>query len=221
MTTVRTNDTGINLSEADLPKTGMFGEEEGDDNVEAPAAPEPQPEIEMPSPEAIKQRVIAAEDQVARRQLIMTIQRYYKSQRFATFLEASELIMELKQLTLAEMQSLLGEIRFAIQNKNTGDSIQRGVPQLIVAIEPIVSNYYDIKGLGNALVKSETFKDLLEEVALESQTFSNTPAHTRLFYDVIKTAFFVHEANDYIETQKRGVAEKEVRISSSTADLMK
>jgi hypothetical protein len=120
------------------------------------------------------------------------------------------------------MQALLGEIKFPIQNKTTGDMILRGLPQVIVAAEPAISEWYDVKGLGNTLLKSDSFKDILEEVALESQMFSNTPATTRLLYEVVKTAFFVHEANAYLKAKEKAahVPEREVRVSPSTADLM-
>jgi hypothetical protein len=221
METVKTNYTGIDLGDANLPKAGLFGDEDADSKDEAAPAPEPEPVMEIPSPEMIKQRVIAAEDPVLRRQTIMTIQKYYNSPRFGKYLVDSELVTELKSLTTAEMQALLGEIKFAIQNKNAGEMIQRSVPQLIVAAEPLVSALYDVKGLGNALIKSDSFKDLLEEVALENQVFSNAPASTRLMYEILKTGFFVHEHNAYLEAQKTAVTEQVVKVSSSTAELMK
>jgi hypothetical protein len=164
-----------------------------------------------------KQAAIAQEDRVARRRLILEIQRYYSSPRFRAFLVQTGLVESLAELAIPEMQQLLRDIRFTIQNKNTGEMIQRGVPHMICAIEPLVSTVYDIKGLSNMLSTSESFKDILEEVALESQTFSDTPATTRLFYEVVKTAFFTHELRD---AQKKAIKEKEVTMSSKLSDLL-
>jgi hypothetical protein len=219
MTTIKPNDTGINLADANLPAAG----DAFDDGGETPRAaieqqPAPDPEPQEPSQEQLKQQIIAHEDRVKRREMIMVINRYYKSPRFRQYMIECDLVEQLDNMTLQEMTDLLSDIRFSIQNRSTGDMIQRGVPQMIIAAEPLISSFYDVKGLGNTLIASESFKDLLEEVALESQTFSNTPAHTRLFYEVAKTAFFVHEHNSYMAAKL--VQQKSVPVSPSTADLM-
>jgi hypothetical protein len=218
MTTIKPNDTGINLADANLPSTGDAFDDGGDEPQATMQQAAPEPEQQAPSEEQIKQQIIAHEDRVKRREKIFAIQRYYKSPRFRQFLVECDLVYKLGDMTLAEMHALLADIKFSVQNRNTGDMIQRGVPKLIVAAEPLISSFYDVKGLGNNLLASESFKDLLEEVALDSQTFSNTPAHTRLFYEVVKAAFFVHEQNAYMATL---VQQKSVNLSASTADLMK
>jgi hypothetical protein len=214
-TTFKPNDTGIDLKDIAAPSI---------DGAEAPPPADGEPEAAEPpvDPETMmRAQAIQSEDRVARRQLIMTIQKYYSSTRFGPYLHKMELVEELGLLTIPEMTALLQDIKFTIQNKTTGEMIQRGVPQLICAAEPLVSEFYDIKGLSNVLIASESFKDLLEEVALESQAFSNTPASTRLFYEVAKTALFVHEARD---AQKKAAAakekEKEIKVSANTADLI-
>jgi hypothetical protein len=163
---------------------------------------------------------IATEDRVKRRQLIMTIQRYYSSVRFAKYLIKNELVEDLAKLTSPEMTQLLSDIKFSIQNRNTGDMIQRGVPELICAAEPLVSRFYDVKGVSSVLVRSETFKDILEEVALESQVFSDTPASTRLLYEVVKACFFTHEMNAAHRKAAEAVKEKEVKVSDAVKDLI-
>jgi hypothetical protein len=96
--TVKTNDTGINLGDAELPKAGLFGDDGDDSKDEAGPMHEPAPEMEVPSPESIKERIIAAEDPIMRRQLLMTIQRYYRSTRFNQYLLDSVMLSR-QQLT--------------------------------------------------------------------------------------------------------------------------
>lgn len=168
----------------------------------------------------MKQLTIASEDRVARRQLILTIQRYYSSTRFGPYLVKLDLVEDLAMKTMPEMSQLLAEIKFAIQNKTTGDLFQRAVPQLIRCAEPLVSTFYNVRGLGAALTHSESFKDLLEEAMLENQVFTNTPATTRLTLEVLKTAFVVGEVNRHLDAQKLAAKEKEVKVSKETADLM-
>jgi hypothetical protein len=210
---IKPNDTGIDLKSAALPSAIVLEEEK--DLSQDVLAPEPVQE-EDPA-ESVRQESIAMEDRVARRELILNIRQYYSSPRFSKFLVENELVEDLSQLLIPEMQQLLGDIKFAIQNKNTGNLIQRGVPQIICALEPLICSVYDVKGLSNSLLKNETFKDILEEVALESRVFSNTPASTRLFYEVIKTGFFTHEMNAAMAAIAK---EKAVKVSSSTAELM-
>ena len=215
MTTIKPNDTGINLSDANLPPADDAFD---DDDTPQQQQQAPDPEPEQPTEQSLKQYAISQEDRVQRREMLMAINRYYKSKRFRSCMVEYDLVSDLSNMTLHEMKDLLSDIKFTIQNRNTGDMIQKGVPQLIVASEPLISAFYDVKGLGNTLMASETFKDLLEEIALDSQTFSDTPAHTRLFYEVAKTAYFVHELNAYNATKL--VQQKSVNLSSSTADLM-
>jgi len=230
---IKPNDSGIDLKDAKLPSTSVY---DGDDvkATTAPTAAPPAPNTAAAAPPADEDReeafdpeeerrhaIIATEDKIARRKLMMQIQRYYGSSRFGKYLTKMKLNDDLDQLTIPEMQTLLGEIKFCIQNKTTSDMIQRGVPQLICAAEPMVSVFYDVKGLSNMLGASESFKDILEEVALECQVFSDTPASKRLMLEVMKTSVFVHEANAARAAAAKAVVEKPVTLTESSADLMK
>jgi len=149
---------------------------------------------------------------------IMTIQAYYHCERFGPWLLKNEFIEELGNKTIDEMKNLLGDIKFAIPNKNTGNMIQRSFPQIIAGLEPIISSVYDVKGLAQNLVTSEAFKDVLAEFALESQTFTNVPASTRLCYEIAKVAFITHEMND--AKRKNQIVEKPVMVSSKVGDVL-
>ena len=155
------------------------------------AAPEEEYEEETgPTPQEL---AIQSEDRVARRKVILELQRYYSSTRFGSFLKTTGLVEDISMRTIPEIKELLDVVKFSIQNRSTGAMIQKGVPQLIAAIEPIFEPYFSIKGTANMLNGSEEFHDILEETALASQTFTNTPPHIRLFYTVVKAAFFVNQ----------------------------
>jgi hypothetical protein len=216
---VKPNDSGIDLKEAKLPEPiGIM-----DAPAEQTPAPDPVPKEPQRDPvEVARQAVIACEDRVKRRELIMTIQRYYASRRFAKFLVECDLVEELSQKTMPEMKQLLRDVRFAIQNRNTSEMIQKGVPQAICAIEPLICRYVNIKGTGIQLEKSEVFRDLLEEVALENQMFSDSPASTRLSLEILKTMFFVNGYHRAMEEQKKlqEAKEKPVSLSQSTKEML-
>lgn len=210
---VKTNDTGIDLSSADMPKPVSIDEH----TPQSTPCPEAQAQIE-PDPVAERDLLIASEDRVARRKMMMTVKRYYQSPRFGRYLESMDLVEDLDRVTLPEMTKLLGDIRFSVQNKNCGDMIQKGVPQIIAVAEPIITPFYDITGLAAILSKSPMFADLLEEVALENQMFTNTPPEKRLALEIVKTAFLVHEINAV--KKAAAIVEKKVNVGADTADLM-
>ena len=193
------NDSGIDLKDANLDS----------DSAPQPApaepapAPVPEPEVmRMPEPDlesepdisgpSPKELTIASEDRVARRKLILCINSYYASVRFGAFLKKAELVEDLASLTIPEMTNLLQDIKFCVQNRSSSKMIHSMVPQLIHGLEPIISTVYDITGLAQMLVRDEDFKDVLEEVALESQVFTNTPPTTRLMYHIAKSAWIVN-----------------------------
>ena len=212
---IKTNNTGINPSDAQLPAQDN---EDGQDDTKR-TEPEPtEPESDEPSPEQLRAAQIAAEDRVKRRELMLVIQRYYNSQRFAKFITQMNLVEDLNKKTIPEMEAMLRDIQFCIANRNASNSIQQGVPQVICALEPLISRWYDVKGLATTLQRSECFQDTLEEVALQSQTFTHAPPMRRMFVEIIKSAFFIHEANALKEKAK--VAEKPITISPETANLM-
>jgi hypothetical protein len=155
--------------------------------------------------------------------MIMTIQRYYASRRFGKYLIECDLIEELSQKTMTEMQQLLHDIRFAVQNRNSSDMIQKGVPQVICAVEPLVCRFINIRGTSAVLAQNEVFKDLLEEYALENQIFSDTPASTRLAYEAVKTMVLVNGMHRASEEKKKAVEEvkeKPVSVSPLAKDLL-
>jgi hypothetical protein len=208
------NETGFNLKSANLM---------ADPSGEEPEIPEeeeePVDETKTVDPDQLaRNQIISCEDRVARRNLIMEIQGYYSSSRFGPFLNKGGFVEDLSELTIEEMTGLLDDMRVAIQNKNGSDMIQRGVPQLIGACEPVISQFYDIRGTALYLASSESFKDILEELALENRRYTNTPASTRLCFEIAKGAFFVHEMN--AAKGKMQVAEKPVQLSSKHADLV-
>ena len=65
----------------------------------------------------------------------------------------------------------------------------------LVTIEPAICEYFDVKGMSNMLTQSPTFLDTLEEVALAAQSYTNTPPHVRLGYEIVKAALFVNQWN--------------------------
>ena len=217
--TFKPNDSGCDLKDAKIADTETKDEAapEADHAVETPAAADAAEYEQEPADEQdYRQQIIDGEDRVARRHLILEIQRYYQSARFGKYLRELGMVEDLSSFTIAEMKARLAEIRFTIQNKNTGEMIQKGVPQLICAAEPTICRFYDVKGVSLVLNRSETFHDLLEEVALENQTFTNTPAITRLGYEVAKCCIFVHEANR-AKAAATVIAEKVVPVSEATA----
>jgi hypothetical protein len=210
------NDSGFNLKAANL-------HEDTDDSPEVPEEPEPEPEPEVYQPpinqdQAIRDHMIASEDRVKRRQLIMTIQGYYRSPRFGTYLQKNGFVEDLATVTLEEMIGLLDDIKVAIQNKNGSQMIQQGVPRFLCACEPMISQWYDVKGMTSRLVRSESFRDLLEEVALENQMFTNVSASRRMCYEIVTAAFYVHGENEHAAQNK--IAEKPVQLSDKHSDLV-
>ncbi|MDR3414034.1 MAG: hypothetical protein P4L87_24250 [Formivibrio sp.] len=220
--TINTNDTGIQLHA--LPT-------EEDDPTDVPSAadiPEPIPELE-PEPianqaEILRAQVIAAEDPKARRKMMLLLGRYYTSARFGKYLEAHGLVEDLSNLTIEEMQGLHKEIQIAVQNKTAGSMIQTAVPQVIAALEPLVSRVYDVAGVAANLSRDETFQDTLEEFALEHGTLLDAPVEKRLAFSILKGCIIQHEVNKYVAMQKAAAAaaapDKSIRVSAGTADLL-
>ena len=78
MTTIKPNDTGINLGDAGLPAAAdAFDNAGAVQEQQAPAqtqtAPEPEQQPEQPTHEQIKQQIIAREDRRQRQEMIMAI----------------------------------------------------------------------------------------------------------------------------------------------------
>ena len=162
------NDSGLDLKHADLLGTKTETETETKEEIQD------EPVIEI-DPQAIaRQTFILSEDRVARRQLIMEIQRYYNNARFGQYLLKSGFVEELSTQTIDEMKNLLQDIRFTIQNKNSSEMIQRGVPQMIVAAEPLISRFYDVHGMGKMLLGSESFKDIRRSCFGKPKFFKHT-----------------------------------------------
>ena len=135
---IKTNDTGIDLKDAQL-------EIAGDEPPTPAAAPTPAQPSPLPSPAFLqpdpasdvdlaedrpseRQMTIASEDRVQRRQLILKINSYYASRRFGAHLKKSELVEDLSTLTIPEMANLLQDIQFCVQNKTSSNMLHNMVP---------------------------------------------------------------------------------------------
>jgi hypothetical protein len=213
---IKTNDTGIDLKAAALPSPT-----DDDGDASPAAAPEPEPEpIAAPMPQVDPRlAIIASEDRVKRRELIMTIQGYYMSDRFGSLLSKLKLVVDLDSLTIAEMNALLREIEFAVANKGRSKVTQKMAPQIIAGLEPVVSTFYDVRGVARVLKDSETFKDIVEEIALQNPIFSHSSASRRLMFEVLTTCYMVHEMNA-AKAVVDVVKEKPVAVSASTSALL-
>jgi hypothetical protein len=216
---VKTNDTGIDLKAAGLPSSAPADDDVSDSEEEKIPAAAPTPMPAAPDP---RLAIIATEDRKVRRELIMTIQTYYKSPIFAKYLAANDLVEDPSLLTIEEMKMLLVDIKFTIRNKNTSSMIQQVVPRVIAGLEPIVSVVYDVKGVSKQLMQQPTFIDLIEEIRLESVAFTDSSPRARLLYEVVSTCVVVNGANTHAAAVKaaKEAKDKDITISAATAALL-
>jgi hypothetical protein len=132
--------------------------------------------------EKVQSQIMGAD----KRSLIMTIRRYAESKRFKEYLSTMfDLSLEkLEQLETYEVRRLLDDVRFSITNKNVSNMVGGVVLSGLQQIEKMTSSYFlDVTGLTQICVNSPEFMDVLEELKLENQTFSNaSPKHRLLFH---------------------------------------
>lgn len=138
-----------------------------------------------------------------KRELILMITRYKSSLRFSDYLQEemkfSFEVKELAKLSCNELRTLLDDIRFCVANKNNQGLVNDGVINVISMVERLLTNLYKIDGLSKALKRDDAFLDILEEWTLENQKLTRTSAKTRLMFEIVKTAYMIHEMHNHIE----------------------
>jgi hypothetical protein len=63
----------------------------------------------------------------------------------------------------------------------------------------VLQNIYKVNGLSVTLMRNEMFMDTLEEWTLENQRLVSTSPKNRLLFEVVKTAYMLHEMHSVMD----------------------
>ena len=157
-----------------------------------------------------------------RRELLLTLNRYRTSKRFAKYLSEMKFDLKLEQLATIcddDLEKVLTDIRFCIANKNTNSMVSDGAIQVIGIVENIVSKFYNIKGTSQALSKSESFLEAVEEWNLENAHYTSSSARTRILFELIKTAVISNTIHNHLEDLSKSNPAEFKKIANDVKDL--
>ena len=157
------------------------------------------------TPQQLKKEQILSEAPEARRLRLLILNRYKLSQRFGQYLSDLGFKLDntyLSTLTIQELESLINDIRFCVSTKNVNNFWQDACVHGIGVAERIVSPFYNVTGLSQALGHDETYKDVYEELILEHQNYLYCKPEYRLLYCVVKNASLVHEQHKFFQTDE-------------------
>ena len=139
------------------------------------------------------------DDGTEREKIILIINRYKNSTRFAKSLKELKLDkLDFANMNMKKLNGLLDKIRFTVDNSQNNDLINAAVFAGIGAIEKIASNLQIAKldGLSQSLMGNEVFLDSIETIKIESYIFLRfQDPKKRLLFELIKSMYMTNIIN--------------------------
>lgn len=177
------------MSEEKPPKfdigaiTKEFRDDEDDDNIaagEEASGESPQPP--GPSPEYLARLTqIRSEDPLERAKRIMKINKYLNDPMFGAYLQSLGQRFD-PMMTIEEMEKQLKEIISYVRNQGSDSMLEAGIPMLQKGIDAIITatGLVDARGSTEMMMRSPQYRKILHEIALESDSFTDTSPIVRL-----------------------------------------
>jgi hypothetical protein len=154
--------------------------------------------------------------------LILHINRYSSSKRFASYLKSLGFDLstaKIKAMNKTELEELLGRIQTSLSNKTSSNFWYEMSLGMIETSEKIVvhsplGEKVRINGLTEALKSNEDYADLIEMIELEYASFSTIRPELRIVYTILTTALKLHSINSFLDKRKEMLEKQQQEVPS-------
>ena len=158
--------------------------------------------------------------------LILHLNRYASSKRFASYLKSLGFDLttsKLKSMTNEELKELLDRTQTSLSHKQTTNFWYEMSIGLIETSEKIVvhsplGEKVKINGLSDALKSNEDFQDLVEMIELQYTSFSNISPELRIMYTILTTAVKLHSINSFLDKRQQMIMKQQEQSSDQPSD---
>ena len=158
--------------------------------------------------------------------LILHLNRYASSKRFASYLKSLGFDLttsKLKSMTNEELKELLDRTQTSLSHKQTTNFWYEMSIGLIETSEKIVvhsplGEKVKINGLSDVLKSNEDFQDLVEMIELQYTSFSNISPELRIMYTILTTAVKLHSINSFLDKRQQMIMKQQEQSSDQPSD---
>ena len=162
-----------------------------------------------------KNKNIPKEDAEKHMGLILKVDKYRTSPRFAECLAQSRLpVSNVEHLSIEELEDLLTRINIVVSNRHARTGGVLGTTIVIGAgiVEglPVTKRFANLDGYAAALAGNEEFHDLCEQLSIDHSIMEALSPEKRMLWCLGKTAMTVNGINKWKEAARNGQNEEPI-----------